>query len=111
MEYFGTSFSEHGHYRWDISNGNFTYKSLTFKDLPFNPEGLTNNLPKGSVVYYQGGGFTVIGISGSCKDDRGGTKSIFWLKGNYSREDMIFKVQANPIAAKIIERMSFKIEW
>lgn len=109
MEYFGTSLSEHGHYRW-ILNKDSMYKTyLRFDDLPFNPEQLTNNLNKGECVFYQGGGYTVLGISGSCKDERPGTKSIFWVKEIISREEMIDRLKNNYMALELINAMSFEI--
>jgi len=110
MYYFGTSLTEYGHYIHDISNG-FIRIGLNFRSLPFNPEELTNNLPKGETIYYQGGGYTVFGISGSCIDERSGTESIFWVKENLSRIEMIRKVKDNLIASKIINNMPFDVHW
>ena len=73
MEYFGTDLQSAGHYMFNIDKDYMRSLRNSFEYLPFNPEGLTNRLPKGEVVFYQGGGFTVIGISGSCTDTRGGT--------------------------------------
>lgn len=111
IEYFGTSLSENGHYRWILEEDRSVYKGLRFEDLPFDPEGLTNNLIKGSIVYYQGGGYTVLGISGSCKDNRLGAKSIFWVKKILSKEKLIEVIKNNPMAAKIIDAMSFKVNF
>src|SRR5574343_1134443 len=80
MEYFGTNLTEHGHYSWDLTGDRMVKIGLLPKHTPFNPEELTINLPKGEVIYYQSSKFTVLGISGSCKDERNGTKSIFWVK-------------------------------
>ena len=110
MEYFGTSLTEHGHYRWDIDEG-FRKMNYGFESLPFHPENLTNNLPKGEVVFYQGGGLTVIGISGSCKDERPGTKSIFWVKGTISRSDLVLKIMQHQTAMRIIRAMPFEVKW
>jgi hypothetical protein len=112
MEYFGTNLTEYGHYRWNLENDHMRFgKNLLFSDLPFHPEYLTNNLPAGKVVFYQGGGYTVIGISGSCKDERGGTESIFWVKEIISRSEMIDRIISHPAASKIIQSMPFEIDW
>ena len=108
MEYFGTNLSEHGHYRWDINGEYMVNKWMDRKDLPFNPDELTHDLPKGEVVFYQGGGYTVLGIAGSPKDTRPGTKSIFWVKENLSRQEMIERIKSNPVAMKLITAMPFK---
>ena len=114
MEYFGTSLTDHGHYRFDMT-GNYMEKTYNnyphFKDLPFHPENITNNLPKGEVVYYQCGGYTVIGISGSCKDERNGTKSIFWVKELLSKDAMIQRIMQNHAAMKVVRAMPFEIKW
>lgn len=109
MEYFGTSLSVHGHYTWLIDDNKMTSTWLKLESLPFHPECLTNNLPKGEVIFYQGGGYTVIGIAGSCKDMRPGTKSIFWVKEIITREQMIEKIQQNKVAMQIIKAMPFKV--
>lgn len=112
MEYFGTSLTEHGHYRWNLDKNQMIFSGgLLFNDLPFHPENLTNNLQKGEVVFYQGGGYTVLGIAGSCKDTRGGTKSIFWVKEVISKPEMIEKIKNNPLAMKLIDAMPFEIKW
>lgn len=109
MEYFGTDLENHGHYRWDISESCMQKSRLSFNDLPFDPEQLTNNLPKGQCAFYQGGGFTAIAISGSAKDDRLGTKSVFWVKEAISYEEMKNRITGNELAATIIKRMPFPV--
>ena len=110
MEYFGTNLTEAGHYRWDISNDRMIRINYRFEELPFHPENLTNNLPKGEVVFYQGGGYTVLGIAGSPKDTRTGTKSIFWVKEIINKSEMIEKIKSNPVAMKLINAMPFEVK-
>lgn len=109
MEYFGTNLTEHGHYTWDLSDDRMVKIGLLPKYTPFQPEGLTNNLPKGEVVFYQSSKFTVLGISGSCKDERNGTKSIFWVKETLSKHEMIERIKSNKLAKSIIDAMPFKV--
>lgn len=112
MEYFGTDLKSAGHYRWNIDNGTMSKMYCHFlSGLPFHPEQLTENLPKGEVIFYQGGGFTVIGISGSCSDQRGGTKSIFWVEEIISKHQMIKRINENNVAYTIIHSMPFIINW
>lgn len=110
MEYFGTNLTEAGHYRWNIDD-RMTKINYRFEELPFHPENLTNNLPKGDVIFYQGGGYTLIGIAGSCKDGRPGTKSIFWVKETITRDELIKRLMANKTAVEIIAKMPFKVKW
>jgi len=112
MEYFGTNLTEAGHYRWflddDVMVKNRAYR---FDDLPFHPENLTNNLVFGEVVFYQGGGYTVVGISGSCKDSRPGTKSIFWVKELITRKEMIERILDNSLSLELLAKMPFNVRW
>lgn len=109
MEYFGTDLTSHGHYYWNIDEG--MYKIYTPNDIPFNPECLTKNLAKGQTVFYRGGGYTVLGISGSCKDERPGTKSVFWVKELLTKHEITDMVLSNSMAMKMISSMPFKVEW
>jgi hypothetical protein len=112
MKYFGTNLNEAGHYVWDIDNGLFfSNRTLKFNDLPFHPENLTNNLSNGDIVFYQGGGYTVLGIAGSCYDKRPNSKSIFWVEEIITKEQMIERIKVHPIAEKIINAMPFKVKW
>ena len=111
MKYFGTNLTVHGHYIFELTDDLMIRQGIQFDHLPFHPEQLTNNLSKGEVVFYQGGGFTVIGISGSCKDARPGTKSIFWAEEIITFDEMRSKILNIPIAKQIIDLMSFKVKW
>lgn len=105
MEYFGTGTTAHGHYRWKLYPDHMVKIGLSFSDLPFDPEGLTNNLPKGQWSFYQGGGFTVIAISGSPVDKRNGSKSVFWVNHIITMEQMIYKIKLEPMAMGIINKL------
>jgi hypothetical protein len=109
MEYFGTDLDVAGHYRWNISGNKMIRLGIIFRDLPFNPEELNNHLQNGDVIFYQGGGYTVFGITGSCIDKRSGCKSLFWFKEILSKEEIIERIKLNTIAMKIINAMPFII--
>ena len=111
MYYFGTSLNEYGHYLWDLEGERMINRGINFKHLPFNPEELTNNFLKGKVMFYQCTGYTVIGIAGSCKDERGGTKSIFWVLEKISFDEMKERILNDPVAKEIIDKMPFDILW
>lgn len=112
MEYFGTSLNEHGHYRFLLEGDGMSKLYNHFEKLPFYPECITQGyLKNGDVVFYQGGGLTVIGIYGSCKDDRPASKSIFWVRELITREEMIEKIKQQPMAMKIINAMKFEVKW
>jgi hypothetical protein len=111
MKYFGTSTIEHGHYSWDLSGEVMKKIGLLPKDTPFNPEELTKNLPAGETIFYQGGGFTVFGIAGSCIDDRPNTKSIFWVKEICTKGTLIMMINQNKHSCKIIQSIKFPINW
>lgn len=109
MKYFGTNLTEHGHYTWDLFGEQMLKIGLLPRNTPFNPEELTKNLPKGENAFYQSSKFTVLAISGSCKDDRPGTKSIFWIEDCLSKNDIIAKIKNNKLAMSIINAMPFNV--
>lgn len=112
MEYFGTSLDQHGHYRFLLEDDRLVKLPYHFEKLPFHLECITQEvLKKGDVVFYQGGGLTVIGIYGSCKDTRNGSKSIFWVNEVITKEEMIQKIKSHPMAVIIIKAMPFEIKW
>lgn len=112
MEYFGTNLRCAGHYRWVLNRESFPYENtLDVSDLPFHPEKLTYGLKKGETSFLNIEGYTVLAISGSPVDQRGGTKSVFWVKKEISRNEMINEIMSNPLGKKIIEQMPFEVKW
>ncbi len=111
MDYFGTDLTDYGHYTFNMDGERMIKTWQKIDKLPFHPENLTTGLPKGEVIFYQGGGYTVIGISGSCKDERGGTKSIFWVNETITKGQMIQRIMRNACAIKIINAFCFNVNW
>jgi hypothetical protein len=112
MNYFGTELTSSGHYMWELQGTQMFRNKMTLGDCPFNPEGLPYKVYKnGEARYYQFCGFTILAICGSCKDHRPGSKSIFWIEGNFSGSEMKEKILAIPIGKKIIEQCPFEIRW
>lgn len=108
MLYFGTSTTQYGHYIWELTGG--LYRSqISYDDIPFNPYEHKNN-PKGHSVFVQAETYTALHIAGSCKDERGGTVSVFWVNGSYSPADFIAMIKSNKAAMQIIEAMPFDVE-
>lgn len=114
--YFGTDLSSAGHYTWDISKdgkglGN---RSLNFRETPFSPENISENLANGQVSYAhflssRFGYITVCAISGSCSDKRPGSKSVFWVYENISFEEIKNRILATPVCKEIIDKMPFTV--
>lgn len=111
LEYFGTNLTEHGHYRFILTENGMQKNWSKFDDLPFHPEYLNNNQQKGDVSFFQGGGFTVLAICGSCKDERPGSKSVFWVKEILNIEQIIAVIKQNKIAMSIIKTMPFNVSY
>jgi hypothetical protein len=109
MYYFGTNLTEHGHYTWELSGEHMVKIGLLPKNTPFQPEELTRGLQKGLTAIYQGGGFTVVAIAGSPKDDRPGTKSVFWINETISFDEMMIRIKSNKLAMAIINQMPFDV--
>lgn len=110
MYYFGTNTETSGHYTWDLSDNRMQRIGL-LPATPFDPERLTMGLPNGEVVFYQGGGYTVLAISGSPVDKRQGCKSVFWIKGDTTRSGIEIMIMQNKFAKQIIEMMPFKVKF
>lgn len=108
MLYFGTSLNTHGHYLWQLSGGLYRSK-IPYSEIPFDPYEHKNN-PKGYTVFVQDETYTALHIAGSCKDDRGGTVSVFWVNGSYSPSYFLALLKSNATAMQIIEAMPFDVE-
>lgn len=92
VEYFGTDLQRPGHYRWQVNDKLIMdwKKSLFFEDLDFDPEKYpVTGMNKGDHLIFQTGKYTVYFISGSPVDKRSGCKSVFFVKGFYSADDLI----------------------
>lgn len=117
MNYFGTSLTEKGHYWWKLDRDNMQKCFDNLKALPFDPYTIVQpatgreDLNKGDVFNTRANGCTICVIYGSCKDDRHGTCSMFWIKGNFGYEELREKILAIPIARKMIEQMPFTVNW
>lgn len=112
MNYFGTELTSAGHYMWEMEGTGLYKNKMRLENCPFNPEALPYlKYRNGDVGYYQCFGFTILAICGSCKDNRPASKSIFWIEGNFTAEQMKEKILAIPIGKKIIEQMPFEVRW
>ena len=108
LNYFGTDLSSAGHYFWVLIEGSIVNSRVFFHDLPFHPEGLTGDLVKGKWVFDTFMGYSILAIAGSCTDDRGGTKSVFWIYEEVTKEELIGIIHHNTAAMKIINKFPFK---
>lgn len=86
-----------------------------FTKIPFNPEELPKKrdhcMDKGFAEFYHIGGYSIFAIEGSCKDTRGGTRSVFFVKEELTQEEMKARILSFPIAVKMIEQMPFSVKW
>ncbi len=114
MEYFGTELNRSGHDFHMLYDKGLGYSEGTFKEkveeIGFNPEDMPKVGFRGKHEYYQINGYSIIAICGSCADERGGSKSVFFEKGNLSESEMIDKIKSIPYAMKIIQKMPFKVD-
>lgn len=115
IEYFGTNTTEAGHYRWNIIDNRMQRTWARFDDMPIHPEQMVHALPNGQVNWITTksahGTFTICAIAGSPRDTRPGCKSVFWVSGEVSFEDLKNEILARPLFAEIIEKMPFKVDW
>lgn len=122
LNYFGTNIDDYGHYFWVVGEYGLKNKDLSFpvgkgipvsryKEWPFNPEEYPKNRAKGAVEFYQESGYSILAICGSCKDNRPGTKSVFFKEGAISKEELKEEILSYEVVRKMIEKMPFKINW
>lgn len=128
MNYFGTNLNSAGHYFWKLDGEYMTSLGLSFPkgengiplslylQWPFNPEDMPRRekgegVYKGQVKYYRENGYTICAIEGSCKDDRPGTKSVFFTDEPLKFWELAVKIMSIPAAKRIIEQMPFKVKW
>lgn len=110
--YYGTALDVAGHYFWNLSNDKMNSAKIYFKDIPFNPEDIVAPYTgKGLVTYLEVDGYYICGISGSCRDNRSGTKSVFWTKEKIDFKDFKNIILSIPIGKQIIEQMPFEVHW
>ncbi|GAG36427.1 unnamed protein product [marine sediment metagenome] len=112
MNYFGTNLDTHGHYFWELDGIMMRKVKTSFKDIPFDPEELTNDCKKkGDTVFCVVEGYSILAINGSCKDTRPGTKSVFWVNQVITKEELLQRIANIPVARKMIQQMDFLINW
>jgi len=117
MKYFGTSLTEHGHYLWDLNGEYLKNKSLDIEKLPFNPESYPKRKDKyeefslGTAQFHNDFGYSILAIEGSCIDKRSQSKSVFFVKEELTKDEMIERIKSIPIAMKIIKAMPFEVHF
>ena len=115
IEYYGTLLDQAGHGFYTLTN-HFDRNKTRFENIPFNPEGLPfhsreRSYINGTVRFYNAFGFTICAIAGSPCDKRGGSKSIFFVEEDLTREFFEAKLKANLVVQKIIKQMPFEVLW
>lgn len=124
MYYFGTGLASAGHYFHRLEGNRIEFtRDVSFGDLPFNPEetlvGYSYMKPGshwkyGEVFFQVVGGYSVLSIAGSCYDHRTGTKTVFFVKEEMTRSEMVTRLAGIPAALKIIGQMEEKygpVDW
>jgi len=116
MNYYGTELSQAGHHFWNIDYDQIGYSKLSFEDVPFNPEKLTEPedryfLKRGTIRWHSIEDYTICAIEGSCKDTRPGSKSVFWVKEKISFDELRELMLSTPICVKIFDQMPFDVNW
>lgn len=110
IEYFGTSLTANGHYRFKMDNG-MEQTFLFLEGIPFNPESFASWGMRGDVEFHQINGFSVLAIVGSCKDTRPGSKSVFWINEIVSMEEFKSVILENKSCRMIIDALPFIVKW
>ena len=116
LEYYGTTLDSAGHYFFNLVRGDFGRSIRRLGQVPFNPEGLPYvgvglEPANGTVRFYNMAGFTICAIGGSPADHRTGSKSIFFVEEDMTREAFEERLKKDGLVMKIINKMSFKVQW
>lgn len=112
MQYFGTDLHTHGHYFWIITDEWLERSGVDFNSLSFNPYNIVKkDSSKGTTVWRQTDEFSILGIVGSCKDERGGTVSVFFTEEKLNQEEMIAKLKDMPVVMDMFKAMKFKLPF
>lgn len=115
MYYFGTSLTSYGHYFFRLEGNKIEpTRDVYHHTLPFNPDDLPGPWKYGQVFFQVVGGYSVLSIAGSCYDHRSGTKTVFFVKEEITRSEMVTRLAGIPAALKIIGQMEEKygpVDW
>ena len=111
--YFGTNLTELGHGFWMLEGERMEWISPTkmFKIIPFNPETLADENYNGIIKYHRIENYAICAITGSCKDTRPGSKTVFWTDEPIKLGDLKPTILSIPIAKKIIDTLPFSVRW
>lgn len=115
--YYGTNLTSYGHYFWHVTDTGLKSVNIRFQDIPFNPEELPRH-PKGSGHYYQDGhcafytenGYSIFAITGSCKDHRQNSKTVFFTKGNFTFQQVWEALCDYQVFKDMIGQMKFRVQ-
>ncbi len=118
IHYFGTSLDSAGHDFWKCIDNRLEKSGLSYSYFVadnFCPETIgysknkKNNL--GEVFYFREKQWTICYIEGSCRDTRGGSKSVFFTDEKVYFGDFVLKLVSIQIINKMIKQMPFSINW
>lgn len=112
--YFGTNLTESGHGFYKLERNKMEWLSSTkmFEKLPFNPETLADEYNyRGTIKYHGIENYAICDITGSCKDNRLGSKSVFWTDEPIKLGDLKPTILSIPIVKKIIDALPFSVKW
>lgn len=117
MYYFGTSVSEYGHYFWTAEGWHLKHSKVGMNDLSFNPYKLLTaeqQLHKGEVGFFHSkkDDLFICAINGSCKDERGGTVTVFFTKTALTPLELVNQLKwPNTASSQIILVFPYPIKW
>ena len=109
--YFVTTLTKLGHCFFDITNGNFNKSEphdIMVKKLMFDPENLPYNKEL-EYEYARSKTHTVISISKSPADHRGGSKSVFIVEEEYNKSKMLGILKNNRIFVEVTKALNINI--
>lgn len=115
MQYFGTAINSVGHYFYLLKEGymyqNKGYYEQVVKTIGFDPESLPKYCNRrGQYEFHYINGYSILAILGSCSDTRPGSKSVFFIEGSLTEEELIQSIKSDTAAMLIIYAMPFDVQ-
>lgn len=116
MHYFGTALDNHGHYHWELTGDSMAQNYGRWDQFGFDSEknfvrSRGAYITKGETSFRHENGYSIYAIEGSCKDERWGTCSVFFVKGTFEKDALKEMIMRQPMACKLISKMPFEVKW
>jgi len=116
--YFGTNFIDAGHYDFKVTHNELIKIREPYQnvDAPFDRDGsISSQAPFGTYIFKSNSDipYTAISISGSPRDNRYGSKMVFWIRADINFIQFKDFLLTHPVTSGILRTFEnkHKIQW